>query len=48
MIRNATETQDVGMVDKINGEDSGVRERWRRFRTTGMGTAVEEMWYGNR
>ena len=38
----------MGMADKISGEYSGGRAQWRRCRTTGIDTAVEEMWYGNR
>ena len=34
------------MTDKFSGEDSGRQEWWRRCRTTGMDTAVEEMWDG--
>ena len=48
MIRTATETWEVGTEDKVSSEDSGERTRWRRFRTTGMDTAAEEMWDGNR
>ena len=33
-IRTTTETQEVGMTDKVSGEDSGGRAWWRRFRTT--------------
>ena len=47
-IRTATETEEVGMEDKVSGADSSGRARWRRFRTTGMDTAAEEMWDGNR
>ena len=37
----------MGMSDKVGGEDSGRRARWRRCRTTGIDTAVEEMRDGN-
>ena len=47
-IRTATDMQEVGMAEKVIGEDSGRRERRRRFRITGMDTAAEEMWDGNR
>ena len=47
VIRTATEIREVGMVDKVSGEDRDGRVRWMRCRTTGMDTAVaEEMWYG--
>ena len=46
-IRTATETREVGMTDKVGGEDSGGRARWQRFRTTGIDTAAEEMWDRN-
>ena len=46
-IRAATETWEVGMAEKVSGEDIGGRARWRRCRTTGMDTAAEEMWYIN-
>ena len=48
MIRTATETQEVGMAEKVSSEDSSGRARWERCRTTGMGMAVEEMWEGKR
>ena len=38
----------MGVVDKVVVEDSDGRSRWRRCRTTGMDTAAEEMWEGNR
>ena len=47
-IRTATETREVGMEEKVSGEDSGGRAKWRRCRITGMDTAAEEMWDGNR
>ena len=47
-IRTATYTQELGMADKVSSEDRGGRARWRRFRTTWMDTAAEEMWDGNR
>ena len=43
-IRTATETWEVGMAYKAIGEDSGGQSWWRRCRTTGMDTAVEDMW----
>ena len=47
-IRTATETQEVGISDKVSGKDSGGRARWRRFRKTGMDTAADEIRDGNR
>ena len=47
-IRDAKEMLEVGMVDKVSSEDSGGSARWQRCRTTGMDTAAEEMWNGNR
>ena len=47
-ISTATETQEVGMADKVSSEDSGGRERWQRWGTIGMDTATEEMRDGNR
>ena len=47
-IRTTTEMQEVGMEDKVGGEDRGGRAWWRIFRTTGMDTEAEEMWDGNR
>ena len=38
----------MGMTDKVSGEDSGGRARWRRCATTGVDTAAEEMRDGNR
>ena len=37
----------IGTADEVGGEYSGGRARWRRCGTTGMYTAVEEMWNGN-
>ena len=48
VIWTATETREVGMTDKVSGEYSSGQARWRRYRTTGMDTAAEEMWDGNR
>ena len=36
------------MEDKIGGEESGGRERWRRCGKIGMDLEVEEMWDGKR
>ena len=47
-IRTAPEIREVGMADKVIGEESGGRARWRRCRTTGMDIAADEMWDGNR
>ena len=47
-IRTARETWEVGMVDKVSGEDSVGQARWRICRKTGMDTAAEEMWGDNR
>ena len=38
----------MGMADNISGGDSDGQSQWRRCRTTGMDTAVEEMWESNR
>ena len=38
----------MGMAEKISGEYSSGRSWCRICRTTGMDTAVEEMWEGNR
>ena len=38
----------IGMVDKVSSKDSGGRAWWRRCGATGMDTAAEEIWYGNR
>ena len=38
----------MGMADKVSGEESRGRAWWRRYGTTGMDTAAEEMRYGNR
>ena len=47
-IRTATEIREVGMVDKVSGEDRDGRVRWMRCRTTGMDTVAEEIWDGKR
>ena len=47
-ISTATETWEVGMVDKVSGEDTGGRAQWSRFSTIGMDMATEDMWDGNR
>ena len=46
VIRTGTDTREVGMADKVSGEDSSGQERWSRCRTIGMGAV--EMWDGNR
>ena len=38
----------MGMAEKISGEDSGGRLQLRIWWTTGMDTAVEDIWDGNR
>ena len=38
----------MGMADKVSGEESGGRERWRRCGAIGIDKAAEEMRDGNR
>ena len=38
----------IGIEDKATSEDSVGRARWQICGTTGMNTATEEMWDGNR
>ena len=38
----------IGIADKVSGEYSGRRAWWRRFRTTVIDMAAEEIWDGNR
>ena len=47
-ISTATETQEVGRAEKVSGEVSDRRARWRICRTSGMYTAAEEMWTSNK
>ena len=47
-IRTATETQELGMAEKVSGEDSGGQALWMRCRKIGIDTTAEEMWDGNR
>ena len=38
----------MGMEDKVSDKDIGGRAWWRRCGKTGMDTAAEDMWDGNR
>ena len=48
VIRTAIETQEIGMEDKVSGENSGRQAQRQRCKTTEMDTAADDLWDGNR
>ena len=48
VIRTAAEMREVRIAEKVSGEERGGMARWWICRTTGIDTAAEDMWDGNK